>query len=192
MSILGIRNTIKDQGLRVDVDPDKAPSTLGSMALTEDAMHDWQRKYPCDSWIPGTIYALEHFYAKIHTPEGVKHVHATFAWLRHDFPHNRLVAVALKENGDATDAPPIAPVTAGTGNGPASPKSHRPGLARAEPAGPAGTERTRPAARDARQRRNEKAPGERRGPFVVDPVETGSRSEPRGRRSRRSAAHRKA
>ncbi len=127
MSILGIRNTIKDQGLRVDVDPDKAPSTLGSMALTEDAMHDWQHKYPCDSWIPGTIYALQHFYGKIHTREGVKHVHATFAWLRHDFPRNGLVSVALKENGEATDAPPAPPVTVGAGNDPSAPVLAAPG-----------------------------------------------------------------
>ncbi len=108
MSILGIRNTIKDQGLKVDVDPGKASSTMGAMALTEDAMHDWQRKYPCDSWIPGTIYALEHFYAKVHTPEGVAHVHATYAWLHKDFPRNRFIAMAMKENGEASVTPPAA------------------------------------------------------------------------------------
>ena len=102
MSILGIRNTIKDQGIKVDIDPAKADSTLNAIALTEDAMHDWQRKYPCDGWIPGTIYALEHFYGKIHTADGVKHVHATFAWLRHDFPRNRMVAVAKREDGEAS------------------------------------------------------------------------------------------
>jgi hypothetical protein len=101
MSILGIRNTIKDQGIKVDVDPAKADSTLNAIALTEDAMHDWQHKYPCDGWIPGTIYALEHFYGKIHTADGVKHVHATFAWLRHDFPRHRLVAIAKREDGEA-------------------------------------------------------------------------------------------
>jgi hypothetical protein len=102
MSILGIRNTIKDQGIKVDVDPAKADSTLNAIALTEDAMHDWQRKYPCDSWIPGSIYALEHFYGKIHTADGVKHVHATFAWLRHDFPRHRLVLIARREDGEAS------------------------------------------------------------------------------------------
>ena len=111
MSILGIRNTIKDQGLRVDVDPDKAPTTLNAIALTEDAMRDWQKKYPCDSWIPGTIYALEHFYLKIHTNDGVKHVHAAFAWLRHDYPKSRFVAVASRENGQATAVPAIATVS---------------------------------------------------------------------------------
>jgi len=110
MSILGIRNTIKDQGLRVDVDPDKASPAMGAMVLTEDAMHDWQRKYPCDSWIPGTIYALEVFYAKVHTPDGVKKVHATYAWLRHDFPHNRLVALALNQDRTASAIWPAAAV----------------------------------------------------------------------------------
>jgi hypothetical protein len=105
MSILGIRNTIKDQGLKVDVEPAKAPTTFNSIALTEDAIRDWQHKYPCDSWLPGTLYALEHFYGKIHTQDGVKHVHATFRWLRHDFPKHKLVAVARKEDGEASSAP---------------------------------------------------------------------------------------
>jgi hypothetical protein len=116
MSILGVRNTIKDQGLKVDVDPAKAPSTFNSIALTEDAIRDWQHKYPCDSWLPGTLYALQRFYAKIHTQDGVKHVHATFKWLRHDFPASKLVAVARKEDGEASSAPPPS-----TGSGDASP-----------------------------------------------------------------------
>ncbi|MDB5040488.1 MAG: hypothetical protein JWN27_1214 [Candidatus Eremiobacteraeota bacterium] len=109
MSILGIRNVIKDQGLKVDVFPEKADSTLNSIELAEDAVHDWQHKYPCDSWLPGTIYAIEHFYGKIHTAGGVKHVHAAFAWLRHDYPKSRFVMVALREDGAAAvPAPPLA------------------------------------------------------------------------------------
>ena len=37
MSILGIRNTIKDQGLKIDVDPAKAPGTMGAIALTDSS-----------------------------------------------------------------------------------------------------------------------------------------------------------
>ena len=81
-------------------------------------MHDWQRKYPCDSWIPGTIYSLEHFYLKIHTADGVKHVHATYAWLRHDFPRHKLVTVALREDGQATAiSPSMAAVPASSDAG---------------------------------------------------------------------------
>ncbi|MGD0050525.1 MAG: hypothetical protein ABSD03_01750 [Vulcanimicrobiaceae bacterium] len=102
MSILGIRNTIKDQGLKIDVDPARAPGTMGAIALTEDAIHDWQRKYPCDSWLPTTIFALEHFYAKIHTDDGVRRVHATYAWLRHAYPHAHVVDDAQREDAGAT------------------------------------------------------------------------------------------
>ena len=111
MSILGIRNTIKDQGLKIDYDPLKAPSTLGAIALTEDAIHDWQHKYPCDTWLPGTLYALEHFYLKIHTDDGVKRVHATFAWLRRDYPKSKFVQIARREDGEAS-AMPAGPATA--------------------------------------------------------------------------------
>jgi len=119
MSILGIRNTIKDQGLKVDVDPDKAPSTSNAIALTEDAIHDWEHKYPCDSWLPGTLYALERFYLKIHTDDGVKHVHATFSWLRHDYPKSRVVQVAQRDDGQAS-ATPVSPAMASVPAGPAS------------------------------------------------------------------------
>ena len=114
MSILGIRNTIKDQGIKADIDPEKASSTLGAIALTEDAIHDWQRKYPCDSWLPGTVYALQHFYLKIHSNDGVKHVHATYAWLRHDFPKSHFVQIARREDGEASAVPvPVgAPIAA--------------------------------------------------------------------------------
>ncbi|HEY6233618.1 MAG TPA: hypothetical protein VIW69_00770 [Candidatus Elarobacter sp.] len=118
MSILGIRNTIKDQGLKIDVDPAKAPSTGNAIALTEDAIHDWQHKYPCDSWLPGTLLGLERFYLKIHTDDGVKHVHATFAWLRHDYPRSNVVQVARREDGQATvvpASPAMASVPSGTG-----------------------------------------------------------------------------
>jgi hypothetical protein len=113
MSILGIRNTIKDQGLKVDIDPAGATSTFNAIALTEDAIRDWEHKYPCDSWIPGSIFALEHYYTKIHTEDGVRHVHATFAWLRHDFPRHRLIANAKREDGSASAS--SAPVAADPG-----------------------------------------------------------------------------
>jgi hypothetical protein len=119
MSILGIRNTIKDQGLKIDVDPNAAPSTSNAISLTEDAIRDWQHKYPCDTWLPGTLFALERFYLKIHTDDGVKHVHATFAWLRHDYPKSRVVQVARNEDGHASAAP-VSPATAslpGAGTG---------------------------------------------------------------------------
>jgi hypothetical protein len=120
LSILGIRNTIKDQGLKVDVDPDKASTTFNAIALTEDAIHDWEHKYPCDSWIPGSIFALEHYYTKIHTADGVKHVHAAFAWLRHDYPKHRLIASARQEDGSASATSPAMATETEAGAPPAT------------------------------------------------------------------------
>lgn len=120
MSILGIRNTIKDQGLKVDFDPPNAPATFNAIALTEDAIRDWQHKYPCDTWLPGTLYALQHYYTKIHTEDGVKRVHATFAWLRHDYPKSRFVQVARREDGAASVAPASPAMAAVPGEGAAA------------------------------------------------------------------------
>jgi hypothetical protein len=131
LSILGIRNTIKDQGIKIDYDPLKASSTLGAIALTEDAIHDWQHKYPCDTWLPGTLYALEHFYLKIHTDDGVKRVHATFAWLRRDYPKSKFVQIARREDG-AASALPAGPATASVEPG-ATAASPSPGTASAGP-----------------------------------------------------------
>jgi hypothetical protein len=112
MSVLGIRNTIKDQGLRVDADPSKAQASLGSVGFAEDALHDWQRKYRCDRWIPWTIYALEHFYGKIHTPDGVKNVHRIVAWLKHDYPKvGGVLAFAAKDETAAVAALAAATAT---------------------------------------------------------------------------------
>ena len=132
MSILGIRNTIKDQGLKVDVDPAKAPTTSNAIALTEDAIRDWQHKYPCDSWLPGTLLGLERFYLKIHTDDGVKHVHATFAWLRHDYPRSNVVQLARREDGQATVAPPAMASAPGA----TAPTTTAPAAAAAQPGTP--------------------------------------------------------
>ena len=120
LSILGIRNTIKDQGLKVDFDPQNASTTFNAISLTEDAIHDWEHKYPCDSWIPGSIFALEHYYTKIHTSDGVRHVHATFAWFRHDYPKHRLLASARQEDGSASATSPAMATEPNTGPPPAT------------------------------------------------------------------------
>src|ERR1017187_7948200 len=66
LSILGIRNTIKDMGLKADADPAHAVNVvMGSVGLTEDAMRDWEKKYPRDTWIPPAILSLERLYAKV-------------------------------------------------------------------------------------------------------------------------------
>ena len=56
LSILGIRNTIKDMGLKADADSSHAANVvMGSVGLTEDAIHDWEKKYPQDGWIASPV-----------------------------------------------------------------------------------------------------------------------------------------
>ncbi len=86
LSILGIRNTIRDVGLRADADPAKAPGMLGTVGLTEDALHDWEHKYPHDTWIPPTILSLERLYAKVDTDDARAHAKDVMVWLVHDYP----------------------------------------------------------------------------------------------------------
>jgi hypothetical protein len=88
MSILGIRNTIKDEGLKIDSDISQGATVVKSCAYTEDALHDWEKKYPQDSWIPHTLFVLERVYAKVDSDEARAKAKATMLWLVHDFPRS--------------------------------------------------------------------------------------------------------
>jgi hypothetical protein len=98
LSILGIRNTIKDAGLKADADQTHAVAiVMGSVALTEDAMHDWEKKYPRDTWIPAAILSLERLYAKLDNDEARKHAKRVMAWLVHDYPTSAPGKIGRKE-----------------------------------------------------------------------------------------------
>lgn len=98
LSILGIRNTIKDMGLKADADPAHAGSSvMGAVGLTEDAMRDWEKKYPADSWIPPAIFSLERLYAKVDSDEARAHAKIVMVWLVHDYPKSAPAKVGQKE-----------------------------------------------------------------------------------------------
>jgi hypothetical protein len=98
LSILGIRNTIKDMGLKADADPEHAVgSVMGSVGLTEDAMHDWEKKYPADSWIPPAILSLERLYAKVDSDIARAKAKAVMVWLVHDYPKSAPAKIGQKE-----------------------------------------------------------------------------------------------
>lgn len=96
LSILGIRNTIKDTGYKVDADP-AHKMALNAIALTEDAMHDWEMKYPKDSWIPPAILSLERLYAKVDSDEARAHAKYTMVWLVKDYPGSPPGKIGKKE-----------------------------------------------------------------------------------------------
>jgi hypothetical protein len=65
MSVLGVRNKVKDLGAEADVHPEKGAQVLGNALWVEDAMRDWAKKYPFDRWLPRYAYALEQMYERI-------------------------------------------------------------------------------------------------------------------------------
>jgi hypothetical protein len=65
MSILGVRNKVKDLGLESDIHPDRGTAILSNALWVEDAMRDWAKKYPFDRWLPRYAYALEQMYEHI-------------------------------------------------------------------------------------------------------------------------------
>ena len=118
MSVLGIGNVIKDMRLRVEADAEKTPTIFGSLAMVEDALRDWQRKYPRDSWIAKDLFALEVTYLR--APGDRAHAMAvkTEAWLHRDYPrtayamqaHQALVRSAVQTSN--APAPVIVPAAA--------------------------------------------------------------------------------
>jgi hypothetical protein len=80
-SILGIRNTIRDMGLRYDVNHDIGSQTLSSAGLTEAAIRDWGHRYPRDPDVARAIFNLQRLYAKILTEPARGKAKATADWL---------------------------------------------------------------------------------------------------------------
>jgi len=85
MSVLGIANVIKDMRLRVEADANRTPSIFGSLANVEDAIHDWEAKYPRDTWIPRNLLALETCYLEAPGERAHQLAVRTEMWLRHDY-----------------------------------------------------------------------------------------------------------
>jgi hypothetical protein len=81
MSILGIRNQLRDLALRLRYSPEKSEDVLGSAAMVEDAMRDWEHKYPADPWLAKSVYELTQLYARVHTSHGHASAARALRWL---------------------------------------------------------------------------------------------------------------
>jgi hypothetical protein len=108
MSILGIANTIKDMRLRVDSDAEKSESIFGSLANCEEALRDWERKYPNDSWIPKNLFNLEVAYLHAKGERARAMAAKAEAWLRRNYPKSTYTAQAHAELVKAVAAAPVA------------------------------------------------------------------------------------
>ena len=52
MSVLGIRNELNTLERRATSGDRNVASMSGKLALVDDAMRDWRRRYPRDTWLP--------------------------------------------------------------------------------------------------------------------------------------------
>jgi hypothetical protein len=139
MSILGIANTLKDQSLKVEREPEKAPSMLGAVNFTVDAIRDWQKKYPRDPWIARSLLALERFYEKINSDEARTKAKQTMTWLVRDFPNTAQGRVGKQELAEGKVGQPPPPAAAAV---PATIDITKPILGDSSPA-PAAAQQTR-------------------------------------------------
>ncbi len=101
MSILGIRNQLRDLDQRLTYSPDRGADVMGTALFVENAIRDWESKYPADPWLARSVYQLTHLYARIHSADG--HVKAVSAlhWLVSRYRTSPYCTVAQSEVGSA-------------------------------------------------------------------------------------------
>jgi hypothetical protein len=63
MSILEVGNRLRDMTRRLHDNGASAQDIMHTALMTDDAMRDWQRKYPADPWLRKDRAALSHIYA---------------------------------------------------------------------------------------------------------------------------------
>lgn len=115
LSPLGINNTIHDTNLHVKYDAANAGHYYQSLAWAEDALHDWARKYPGDTWLPGRAYYMSHVFWQMHTPEGDAAAQRCRTMLFTSFKSSHWAALAKNETQDKiapVGAPPAAAAAA--------------------------------------------------------------------------------
>lgn len=88
MSILGVRNSLKDLALRADMHPEDAEHIYDKAVLVEDALRDWHAHFPRDPWIPRYTYGLAQLYGKLNMDDARVRRNDTLDWLAATFPYS--------------------------------------------------------------------------------------------------------
>lgn len=98
MSILEINNRLRDLSSKADRQSAAPENIEHDAELTENAMHDWENKYPRDPWLPRSVARLVHIYS--HTSAGMarSRMHVCLSWLQRRYrSHAGLVAASRVE-----------------------------------------------------------------------------------------------
>jgi hypothetical protein len=107
LSILGVTNTIRDAGNRLDAGADPHAIVDGPLYFATDALRDWKQKYPTDPWLPKELLALENVYLRVPGDDGPRLAARTEAWLIADFPSSSYADQGRKQLADAAFATPV-------------------------------------------------------------------------------------
>jgi hypothetical protein len=99
MSILGIGNQLHDLDLKLQFTPEKSEDVIGAASMVEDAIHDWEHKYPLDPWLPKDVFKLTLLYSHIHTDHGHNVALRAMRWLQHRYPKSPYAAQARTQFG---------------------------------------------------------------------------------------------
>ena len=116
-SIIGIRNTIRDLGLRYDVNHDIGKQTVSSAELTERSIRDWEHRYPHDDQVPRAVFLLQRLYTKVLTQPSRDRARATAQWLMVDFRTSPQAKQMKKTLAVEHLAPLLPETTAASGSG---------------------------------------------------------------------------
>jgi len=108
LSVLGIANSIRDAGFRLDTGADPRPVIEGPLAFVSDAIHAWETKYPADPWIAKDLFALENAYLKVPSDDGLRLAANVEGWLVADFPGSSYAARGRAQLASATGTSPAA------------------------------------------------------------------------------------
>jgi hypothetical protein len=113
LSPLGINNTIHDTSMHLRYDPANAERYYTALEWAEDALHDWARKYPQDTWLPGRAYFMSHVFWQMHTTEADAAADRCRALLFSQFPTSHWAQLAKSETKEkvAPAAPQAAALT---------------------------------------------------------------------------------
>ena len=119
LSLIGMRNSIRDIGLRYDVNHDIAKQSYASTQLVERSVRDWEKKYAKDPQLPRVIFILQRLYTKVLLKESRDRASVIASWLRTDFtrsPQEKQLAKTLAvEHLAALPAPTPEPTPMPTG-----------------------------------------------------------------------------
>jgi hypothetical protein len=87
MSVLGMRNAIRDIARRVEsAPPDEVAALYGKLTMVEDAILDLRDRYPRDTWLPRLGLSVAEAFALLPVPGARIHSNDDLDWVIADFP----------------------------------------------------------------------------------------------------------